>query len=229
MPLTVEVKTRGVGPTASPKLTPPRTSLRNTPSIESISSEPTPEPNTISPPPKPENPPIRPSSSSQEESEEADQTIPPASSSSNDVVTAADADPPSSSFILSPRAALSTCNDASRFTTFTSITPMQVKNVVVPSTTGYVELTATAIGTVKLPIGPGRRLTLPNVLFVPLSPVSVIAGESLWGEKAGVWPGGRLLRGGKGGEGGGGGGGGGGVVVDREGRKRAWFRVVDGK
>lgn len=106
---------------------------------------------------------------------------------------------------------------------------MQVKNVpVVPSTpnTGYVELTATAIGTVKLPIGgPGRRLTLPNVLFVPLSPVSVIAGESLWGEKAGVWPGGRLVRGGKGG---GEGGGGGGVVVDREGKKRAWFRVVDG-
>lgn len=224
MPLTVEVKTRGVGPTASPKLTPPRTSLRNTPSIESISSEPTPEPDTISPPPKPENPPIirRPPSSSQEESEEADQTIPPAS---NDVT-----DPSSSSFILSPRAALSTCNDASRFTTFTPITPMQVKNVVVvPSTAGYVELTATAIGTVKLPIGAGRRLTLPNVLFVPLSPVSVIAGESLWGEKAGVWPGGRLLRGGKGGEGGGGGGGGGGVVVDREGRKRAWFRVVDGK
>ncbi|KAK0659090.1 hypothetical protein DIS24_g4234 [Lasiodiplodia hormozganensis] len=228
MPLTVEVKTRGVGPTASPKLTPPRTSLlRNTPSIESISSsEPTPEPNTISPPPKPENPPIRPSSSSQEESE-PDQTIPPAKT---DVTT--DADPPpssssSSSFILSPKAALSTCNDASRFTTFTHITPMQVKNVpVVPSSsttpnTGYVELTATAIGTVKLPIGgAGRRLTLPNVLFVPLSPVSVIAGESLWGEKAGVWPGGRLVRGG--------GGGGGGVVVDREGRKRAWFRVVDG-
>ncbi|KAF4541720.1 uncharacterized protein LTHEOB_8301 [Lasiodiplodia theobromae] len=226
MPLTVEVKTRGVGPTASPKLTPPRTSLlRNTPSIESISSssEPTPEPNTVSPPPKPENPPIQRTPSSSQEESEPDQTIPPPAKT--DVT--ADADPPS--FILSPKAALSTCNDASRFTTFTHITPMQVKNVpVVPSTpnTGYVELTATAIGTVKLPIGgPGRRLTLPNVLFVPLSPVSVIAGESLWGEKAGVWPGGRLVRGGKGG---GEGGGGGGVVVDREGKKRAWFRVVDG-